>query len=165
MITTKIQIKEHLAEYCIGKWGTDFRQPVSFPVNTDLYAAIYNLTIKRPENCPLDKGNLVIILPSKRYDPDLDVRKHPEVYNYLSERACGIIQRKIETLFWAELHELIDENKHRLGIEYVDSVYTFMCKYRITKITEDALLKNYQRWKENIRKRQKRNYRKSVKKQ
>lgn len=160
MVTTKINIKEHLAEYAIGKWGTDFTEPIIFPTNTDLYVTIYNLTIKRPVNCEV-AGNLEIVLPNRRNDPDLDVRKHPETYNYLSERSCKIVQRKIETHFWADLHEFVDTQRHRNGAEYIEAVYTFMCKFRITKITEDALLKNYQRWKDNMRKRRKRNYKKS----
>lgn len=161
MVTTKINIKPHLAEYCIGKWGNEFKEPVRFPRSTDLYVTLYNLTKKRPDNCRFDSGNLEVILPSStEKDDDLEVRKNPAVYNYLSERSCIILERKIESQFWSEAHQVIDDNKNRYGIKYIDSVCELMNKYRITSITEDAIIKNYMRWKENIRKRKKRAYKK-----
>lgn len=157
-MTTRINIKSHLAEYCIGKWGTEFTQPVEFPVHTELYVTVYNLTKKRPVDCPLDYGNLEIILPNRKKDDDLMIRKNPEVYNYISQRGSNIIGRKIEIMFWAELHEMVDEHYHRYGVPYSESIYLFLAKYRVESISEDALIKNYQRWKENRRKRKKRAY-------
>ena len=160
-MSTRITIKPHLAEYCIGKWGSEFQEPVEFPAHTELYVTIYNLTMKRPVNCPLDSGNLEVVLPNRRNDEIMSIRKNPEVYNYISERASKILSRKIELYFWAELHETIDENSHRYRISYSETIYTFLAKYKIESITEDALLKNYQRWKENRRKRKKRGYKNS----
>jgi len=51
----------------------------------------------------------------------------------------------------AELHDLIDENKHKFGIDLIQSVHYFMKKYCIESITEEALQKDYQRWRDNIR--------------
>ena len=42
---------------------------------------------------------------------------------------------------WAELHELMDENKHLHGIEFKETVFTFLKKYNISSIQEDGLLK------------------------
>lgn len=68
---------------------------------------------------------------------------------------------------WAELHELMDENKHLHGIEFKETVFTFLKKYDISSIQEDGLLKNYQRWRDSFRRKKKRAYnrKKSVKKQ
>ena len=52
---------------------------------------------------------------------------------------------------WAELHELMDENKHLHGIEFKETVFTFLKKYDISSIQEDGLLKNYQRWRDSFR--------------
>lgn len=157
MITTKITIEQHIAEYCIGKWGDDFAEPVRFPDTSDIYFTIYDLTQKRPLHVHHDDGNLEIVLPNRSKDGQ-SIRKNPDVYNYISERSSKIIAKKICSQFWAELHEFIDDQKHRYGIEYVESVYTFMLKYRITGITEDALLKNYQRWRQLLRQRKTRGY-------
>lgn len=52
----------------------------------------------------------------------------------------------------------MDENKHINGVQFKDSVFLFMSKYGIEGITEDALLKNYQRWRDKLRRKKKRGY-------
>ena len=164
MNTTKITIKPHLAEYCIGKWGDDFTQPVAFPPKTELYITIYDLLQKRPINHQMDTGNLEIVIPNRRCDQD-GCRKNLDYYNYLSEKSCGIIQKRIELMFWDELHQLLISEKHDNDQNYDETVYFFCCQYKIESISDDALLKNFYRWRENSRKRLKRKYRrkKSVK--
>ena len=157
MPTTKITIKPHLAEYSMSKWNKDETQYVAFPSNTDLYITVFDLLQKRPMDCQHDIGNLEIAIPNRRADEDTGFRKNPEIYNYLSSRSCRIVERRIETLFWADVHQFIDERKIK-GIEYIESIHTFLCLYKIESITEDALIKNYYRWRENIRKRTKRKY-------
>ncbi len=159
MVTTKIQIAPHLAQYCVGKWGANEEGTVCFPPVTELYALVYDLTIKRPANVPpVDRGNLEIMLPARQAVDGQPVRKNPEVYNYLSERAARIIEKRIRMLMRAELHEMMDENKHRYGIDYLESAHTFRCRYGMEAIQDDALLKDYQRWKECVRQRKKRGY-------
>lgn len=160
MVTTKINIEKHIAEYAIGKWGTEFTEPVRFPQNSDLYITVYDLTKRRPLDIHRDFGNLEIALPSRRESDDFDIRKNPEVYNYISERGAKIINNKIELQLWSELHELLDHEKHVNGIEYIDTVHYFLCKYRIELITEDCILKNYYRWREKLRQKSKRSYKK-----
>ena len=88
--------------------------------------------------------------------PERKLGKTPETYNYLGIRSCRIISQKIETSFWAELHDLLDENKHLYGIQYIETVAYFMRKYGIQSISEDALLKNYYRWRDKVRKKSRR---------
>ena len=160
MLTTKIKIDDHLAEYCIGKYGIDFTEPVRFPDYTDVYHTVYELTQKRPEDIFADSGNLEIVLPTKDREGE-QIRKNPEVYNYISARSSRILNNKIKLMFWCELHELIDSERHLYGNKISDTIYIFMNKYRITKISEDALIKNYQRWRDIIRKKERRNYKKN----
>lgn len=71
--------------------------------------------------------------------------------------------RKIETMMWAELHEYVDEQKHKYGVNFIISIHSFINKYDIQTLSEDAFLKNYYRWRVKVRQRAKRNYtRKSV---
>jgi len=158
MITTKIQIEQHLAEYCIGKFSTDFKPPVRFPDWSELYVKIHDLTQKRPTNVPVDSGNLEIVIPNRRADSEMEIRKNPEVYNYLSERSVKNIEKQIRAVMRMELHEYMSEQKHRFGIDFIDSVHEFKCKYGIVSISDDALLKDCYRWKESVRQRKKRNY-------
>ena len=97
-----------------------------------------------------DNGNVELVIPERK------LGKTPETYNYLGIRSCRIISQKIETSFWAELHDLLDENKHQYGIQYIETVAYFMRKYGIQSISEDALLKNYYRWRDKVRKKSRR---------
>lgn len=157
MVTVRISIKKHLSEYLIGKFNNCKEGPVTLPDDFDLYHTIFDLVQKRPANgIPIENGNLEIVLPDRREGKD------PVYYNYLGERAQQILERRIEVKMWAEVHDLIDENKHRYGIEYSESIFSFMSKYDIHSISEDALMKNYYRWRDRVRKRSsKRMYNKS----
>lgn len=151
MITTKITIEAHLAEYCWSKYSADPEgAPVRFADNLDIYHLIYDLLEKRPINCSRDQGNLEIVLPDRR-EGDLAGGKSPERFNYLGVRSQKIINKKIKLMMRAELHDLVDENKHKFGIDQIQSIHYFMKKYCIESITEEALQKDYQRWRDNIR--------------
>lgn len=152
MITSKIRLNSHLAEYLRSKFASETpRGLVNIPDSIDLYHLLWDLMTKRPCNAsPIDEGNVEIILPDRRQGKD------PVTYNYISSRSQNLLNRKVNIMFFCELHELISENKHMKGIEYINSVHMFMCRYSISSITEDALLKNYYRWRENVRKRDKR---------
>lgn len=149
MITTKIQVAQHLAEYIIGKFGLRMNNPITLPENIPLYHFISDITLKRPVDRSIDNGNLEIVLPDRREG------KNPRVYNFISNRSAKLVEDKIETMLWTELHEDLDHNKHRNGIEYCDTVHVFCCRYNIISITEDALLKNYYRWRNKVRRRNK----------
>ena len=91
MITTQIEITPYLAEYIYGKYNNgDSDEPVSIPDSEDLYHIIWDYMVKRPVNVsPIDKGNLILKLPSRR------IGKDPAVYNYLSARAVHGIELNI----------------------------------------------------------------------
>ncbi len=152
MITVKITVEQHVAEYIRGKYYDCEAGTVRFPSALDIYILIYDLLTKRPSCCPVDSGNLEFALPERREGKD------PAYYNYLSERAQKVLADKLRLMMWAELHDFMDENKHINGIQFKDSVFLFMSKYGIEGITEDALLKNYQRWRDKLRRKKKRGY-------
>lgn len=155
MISTKIQIKPHLAEYVVGKYGDCDSRLVRFPDTLDVYHTIWDLLQKRPVNCRVDCGNVEIYLPDRREG------KKPQTYNFIGHRAERIIERKIETMLHAELHDELDEQRHRYGLEYLNIIFIFMQRYSIDSISEDALLKNYYRWRKALRrKKQRREYKK-----
>ena len=149
MVTTKINLQEHLIEYCTGKFNHCTPGPVQFPARLDIYHVIFDLLERRPANCPIDYGNFEIVLPAR------DVGKRPETYNYLGQRSELIIAKRIELMMWAELHDYLDEQKHQYGYLYVTSVHSFMRKYDIRSLTEDAFLKNYYRWRDRVRHKEK----------
>lgn len=152
MITVKMTIAPPVAEYIRGKFYDDEAKVVRFPAGMDIYVLIYDLLQKRPANNPVDTGNIEFALPERRMGKD------PVSYNYLSGKAQKILGDRMRLMMWAELHDLMDDNKHINGIQFKDSVFIFMRKYSIESISEDALLKNYQRWRDKQRRKKKRAY-------
>ncbi|DBA56040.1 hypothetical protein [Porphyromonas gingivalis] len=156
MTIVKISVKPHLAEYMIGKFWDESLQAVRLPDLDDLYITVYNLTSRRPINVPVDSGNLSIALPCRKDGKD------PAYWNYLGVRAQRCIESKIEVRFWAEAHEYIDEQKHRYRIDYIVAIESFMLRYGITSISDEAIRKNYYRWLNKVRPRaEKRAYKKT----
>lgn len=152
MVKVKISVDPFVAEYIKGKFYNFEAGTVKFPSSLDIYILIYDLLQKRPANRPIDSGNLEFMLPERREGKD------PVSYNWLSDRSQKLLADKMRLMMWAELHELMDENKHIHGIQFKESVFRFMRKYGIESITEDALLKNYQRWRDKQRRKKKRGY-------
>ena len=157
MVRVKIDVKPHVAEYIRGKYYDPEVGCVRFPPGLDIYILLYDLLQKRPANSPIDTGNLELALPDRR-EANHAGGKDPQTYNYLSDRSQKRLGKKMELMMWAEIHDFMDENKHAGGITFKDSANEFICKYMIESISEDALLKDYQRWRNEKRRRYKRNY-------
>jgi hypothetical protein len=149
MITTKIKITPYLAEYLVAKMNNYSFEPFSIPDNTDLYHLIWKLMARRPAGLsPNDEGIIEIILPKRRLGKD------PQYFNYLSPTSHKLISRHIKAMFDLDLHDAMTLNvKKGRPLRDVDVAYQFMCDYGIESVTEDALVKNYYRWRENLRKR------------
>ncbi len=147
MVTTKINIKPHLAEYLYGKFYDPSRECIRFDDRLDIYHTLWDLMVKRPDDSPIDEGNVEIFLPKRAEG------KNPRDYNYLGERSEKILERRIEDIFYAELRAKYDEEKHRIGQTYLDTAHEFICRYQIESITADALIKDYYRYRVNVLKR------------
>lgn len=157
MVTVKISVEQYVAEYIRGKFFDTETGIVRFPPSLDIYILIYDLMQKRPADRPVDEGNLEFALPDRR-EANYVGGKSPEQFNWLSQRSAQLLGEKMRLMMWAELHDVMDENKHIRGIQFKETVYTFLCRYGIESISEDALLKNYQRWRDKQRRRVKRGY-------
>lgn len=160
MITTSINIEPYLAQYIRGKYNNGCEEAFRIPDNTDLYHTIWTLMAKRQKNqSPVDSGNLTFILPERR------IGKDPKVYNFLSPSSVKMIEKEIRRMFNRELHAAMDENDlNGHVLNNLDVVHHFMCSYCIDSVSEDALLKNFYRWRENMRKRKvRREYKKKLK--
>ena len=153
MITTKINIKQHLAEYICSKYGEyTENKSIRFPHRSEIYHAIFHYTEKRPVNCPVDSGNLEIVLPKP------DSSKQPKTYNYLSIQSQKKIERLMDEMFWADFILYVEHKRHKTLAKYIDLVFEFRKKYRIISISEDAMIKYYYRWRKKVRDPEKRAY-------
>lgn len=152
MITTSIKIEPYLAEYMQGKYNNGSNEAFRIPDNTDLYHMIWTLMAKRQKNqSPVDDGNLTFTLPDRR------IGKDPKVYNFLSPHSVKLIEKEIRRMFNLELHTALEENRKSVNRLFnLDAIHNFMCSFCIDSISEDALLKNYYRWRDGQEKRKKR---------
>ena len=158
MITTKIQIEPYLAQWLTAKYYDGKVGAVRFPPHTDIYEKVYDVMTTRPAGVsPIDNGNLEFALPDKR-DGNFSFGKNPERYNYISAQGARILGKRFNAMFWAEIHEVMDENKHLHGIDYQDTAYMLVRRYDLKDISDEGLLKNYQRWKDKMRRKKKRDY-------
>lgn len=159
MVTASIYIEPYLAEFLQGKYGNGTSAPISIPERTDLYHLLWDLmTCRRINVRDESDDNLVFILPDRRQGKD------PAYYNYLSSQSALIISKKIRAEFNNDLHQALEEN-NAAGREFdnIEVVHQFLTRHGITSISEDGLLKNYYRWRENVRKRRyRRKYNKIV---
>ena len=155
MITTKFQITPYLAEYLVAKMNNYSFEPFSIPDDTDLYHLIWTLMSRRPAGqSPTDNGNVEIILPNRRMGKD------PRYFNYIAPKSHHLIARNVKAMFDLELHDVMNKNlKNGRPLRDIDVVHQFLCDYGIESISEDALIKNYYRWRENFRKKNARNTR------
>jgi hypothetical protein len=143
MITAKIQITPYLAEFLVAKMNNFSWQPFAIPANTDLYHLVWELMARRPAGLsPNDRGNISIILPHRRLGKD------PLYFNYLSPKSQLIINKHIKALFDLELHSALCRNiKNGRPLNDLDVVHQFMCNYAVESVSEDALIKNFYRWR------------------
>ena len=149
MQSTSIKIEPYLAEYIKGKYGECIDEPIKIPDNTDLYHTVWSLMTLRKGNQDPDDANLTIFLPFRK------VGKDPRYHNYLSNRSAKIIENTIKKMFDRDLHIAMEENDQKgRPLNNIDVAYGFLQDYAIESITDGALLKNFYRYRENIRRKQ-----------
>ena len=159
-----IRIEPYLAEYVIGKYGMEQKNgAVNIPYNTDLYHCIWeNMSRQRTNQSVPEDGNLRIQLPCRK-PGDGVAWKDPAYYNHLSLIASKAIEYQIRRMFNFELHRILLENEE-FGRQRrnLDVIYDFIHTYQLKSISSDALLKNYYRFRNRLRPKKTRQYRKTV---
>lgn len=159
-----IRIEPYLAEYVIGKYGMEQKNgAVNIPYNTDLYHCIWeNMSRQRTNQSVPEDGNLRIQLPCRK-PGDGVAWKDPAYYNHLSLVASKAIEYQIRRMFNFELHRILLENEE-FGRQRrnLDVIYDFIHTYQLKSISSDALLKNYYRFRNRLRPKKTRQYRKTA---
>lgn len=154
MIPVAITIESYLAEYFTSKYGGGMSEPIKISDKSDLYHVVWQVMERRPADvAPLLHGNLVILLPERRCGKD------PLWYNHIGQRGLQLIERRIRMEFNNDFHEYLERNEYQgRPMEIGEAICVFMGLYRLESITEDALKKNYYRWRQAVRPHEKRGY-------
>lgn len=136
-VICNISIEPYLAEFLQSKYGA----PVKVPQSHDLNHYLRDVMSKPTVKTDYVKGNLRVYLPFENGGKD------PRTFNCISDAGQKVIERKVLTMFNAELHTCVDEHRHNHGWEINESIWYFISKYEIESITFEALKKNYYRWR------------------
>lgn len=157
-----ISIEPYLAEYAQMKFADGGRNgAIRIPYNSEFYHCVWEHMAKRRVNQVVrTDGNLGILLPSRRLAEDGPV-KNPAYYNYLSPVAVQMIERYLRRQFNYEFHQLMLDNENNgRPVRQQDLVADFIRRYRLESISEDALLKSFQRYRQRLHPRKPRKYEK-----
>lgn len=145
-----IRVTPYLAKYARMKFEVDGETGgIRIPDSFDLYHCVWQLMERRPAEAvePQD-ANLTIFLPFRRA-VDGQPGKHPEHWNYLSQRSARQIERSLRRLFNWEFHHYCEDLISR-GMAKKEAVMRFIRMYGLGIDSEDALLKNLQRYERTI---------------
>lgn len=171
-VTILIRIEPYLAEYARSIFATRVSDGgVRMPSHSGLYHMVYDLLEKRRRDQPPAEGNLCLTLPCRRIadgtpsdgDDDCQPLKNPHYYNYLSPQSCRRVENYLRMRFNLEFHEVMMENEEQGRPQrHIEAVRQFLRRHRLTAISEDALLKNFRRFRHRVYPKKVRTYTKSV---
>lgn len=158
--TCCICVEPYLAVYARRKFEVDQKTGgIKIPDNFDLYHCVWQLMSKWPlerwhigvkRRVEVPQGNLLIHLPNRR--PEGGFGKNPRYWNYISPRSARVINRELKRLFDWEFHHYVENALiYGRGISKKEAVRRFSAKYGLGIDTEDALLKNFQRYERKNR--------------
>lgn len=163
-IVASIKIEPYLAEYISKKYEKHpITGGVKIPYNTDLYFCVWEHMSRQAVNqSDIIDANLHIHLPTRK-STSCSPWKDPAYYNYLSASAAKNIEDQIRRMFNFELHRVLLENEE-FGHQYrnIDVIYDFIHRYNLKSISSDALLKNYYRFRNRVREKKVRKYKKHL---
>jgi hypothetical protein len=158
MLPLPISIEPYLAEYYTAKYGNGDSEPIRISDKSDLYHVVWQVMEKRPADVPPTcHGNLVIMLPDRRCGKD------PLWYNHISRHGLQLIEKRIRLEFNNDFHEYMERNEASgRRIEISDAIMMFISQYELKSISDEALKKNYYRWRMRVRPHNLRGYRKNT---
>lgn len=158
--TANINIEQYLAEYAATKFKQHNDGGIVIPCSSDLYHCVWEHMAIKKANQREQHGNLLIHLPSRRSSSEY-AGKNPVYYNYLSDAAATDIEKCLRLMFNFELHRMLLENEEFGHVsKNIDLIIDFRHAYSLKSISEDALLKNYYRYRNRIKSKKTRHYKK-----
>lgn len=149
---TMIRIEPYLAEYAQNLFGLGRKDgSIKIPYISELHFLVWELMAKpRANQLSPENGNLAIVLPTRR-ECEGELRKNPRYYNYLSPDAARKVEAWLRRRFNFEFHELMIDNEVKgRPRQHLDLVRWFMRRRGLKSITEDALIRNFRRYRRRI---------------
>lgn len=142
-MTTRIKVDDYCAEWLRAKYAGD-DGIIYLPDDLDLYHLLWDLMARRPVDVsPIDEGNIEIFLPCRREG------KKPSTFNYIYPKSQRLFNQKVKSLISLDLHTYVEAMCSR-GIMLIDAIGQYKLRYQIDSISDEALLKNIQRWRNKL---------------
>ena len=151
-MTTRIQIKDHLAEYFRRKYWCDETHTVRFPLSTFVRVKILNALRRRPADQPIDSGNFEFQVPSSADFPE---KRDTLAWNWIppSKVAGGPKRPGIERAMEDEMLTDLNDYWYRYRYNHLplrDCIEDFIEVYDLS-VTIETLSKAFTRWQDRSR--------------
>ena len=156
MLTVTFRIKPYLAAYMYARYsqfvGTfGFKCSLPLPIKLSDRSPIYYLLHECTERYPekpghREEGNITFFLPAPNWG------KKPESFNYIGAQSAHRIQEAIDYQLHMELYDYLTGEKFKRGVMFKNSLHKFVCRYGMEElVTEEALMRAFQRWRQAMR--------------
>jgi len=146
-ILTHIRLEPFFQTFLRKYFDNEDPTVFSFPNDHDLLRRIEVLLRSSPPSYRAPKETDLLFrieLPSMRH-------KNPLYHNYISEAAEKVFVREIRSFFNMVFHEKMALYRNA-GFEYKDCITIFQDEYDLPAESSDRLIKEFQRWRNKIRK-------------
>ncbi|MBQ6176006.1 MAG: hypothetical protein IJK29_02280 [Bacteroidales bacterium] len=159
--TASVHVKPYLAEYAMAKYPTDpANGGLLIPESDDLYHCLWSvITRPRRDSRRHPSPNLTFSLPCPSPNTLGSAWKNPARYNHIPLLSMIEIERCLQRQFDFELHRAMFENMESdHPVRQLDVALAFIRQYRLRSIGEESLLKNFSRYRNNLRLKKARRY-------
>ena len=143
MQTVKLTLKPYLAEYLQKRYPATEPGLVKLPPSSHLYYLVLASLRTRPKGAEED-GNVELMLPNPS---PYSGKRRPYRINYLAPYAKDRIASVVYAAYWEECHRYMERRIHVHGDTIIGAASSFISVHGLTLSNEDAILKNYQRWR------------------
>lgn len=143
MRTVKFTLKPYLSEYLQKRYPAAEPGLVKLPPSSPLYDLLL-MSMRGDAMEPSEDWNLEVILPNP--SPKSGCRR-PRCNYGLSRHARSKVSSAVYVMYWSDCHRYMERRIHVYGDRIIDAATSFINEYELTLSTEDAILKNYQRWR------------------
>ncbi len=145
--TCSLAVADHLAEYARRRFRLDRRTgAIIIPRNFDLWHCLWHVMQKAPRGGRVAKGgNLLVRLPNRQHKGGME-GKDPAWWNYVSPRGSKLVERQLRRLYYFDFHSWMLDSGRSSQMQ-CERVRTFMRRWGTSPDHEDALLKEWQRYR------------------
>jgi len=163
---TRIRIKPYLAEYARHRYGcAGEERAVKIPYTSELYHIVYDGMARRGGESDPEDWNLALVLPCRsRHDGGTAVPlKNPRYYDWLPASSVCRMEDYLQRLFNFEFHQVMMDNEEQgRPLTLLAAVQHFIRSHGLRSVSEDTLLKNYQRFRRRVYPKKVRKYEKKT---